>query len=302
MKSPRFIQKPLAIAAVGALCAVLVAPLSVSAQTIDRVKLTDNDLTCSQIYLEAEQMDGIIRSGSAAVAAAPPPAAVPDGLASLFGNLPVPGAAPAAAQAVVPQGLMPNQIGVPAALMSDPKVQASVARARAAGYSDAQIAAAMQVGAARAGYPVGTALRAQQDQQSIAAGQRPLSAAAGGNTPQVAMGILAQGQAHLANQGAPAAAPAAPAAPAAGLLGAFGAAMQGRGGGNSGAGMFGALMGGLAQQQQPAAVPQPVAPAPVAVAPAAPSGGALAAQAQARKDHLTQMFLSRGCKLSDVQK
>lgn len=299
MKCPRFIQKnPLSISAIGALCAVLAAPLSVSAQTIDRVKLTDNDLTCSQIYLEAEQMDGIIRSSSAAVAAAPPPAAVPDGLASLFGNLPVPGAAPAAAQAVVPQGLMPNQIGVPAALMSDPKVQASVARARAAGYSDAQIAAAMQVGAARAGYPVGAALRAQQDQQSIAAGQRPLSAAAGGNNPQVAMGILAQGQAHLANQGAPA---AAPAAPAAGLLGAFGAAMQGRGGGNSGAGMFGALMGGLAQQQQPAAVPQPVAPAPVAVAPAAPSG-ALAAQAQARKDHLTQMFLSRGCKLSDVQK
>jgi hypothetical protein len=61
------------------------------------------------------------------------------------------------------------------------------------------------------------------------------------------------------------------------------------------AGMFGALagMGGT----------KPVAPAVPAAAPAPVQGSAgLGAQAHARKAHLTNLFLARGCKLSDVSK
>jgi hypothetical protein len=60
-------------------------------------------------------------------------------------------------------------------------------------------------------------------------------------------------------------------------------------------GMFGSLAAAAQQAQQPpAAAPQPAAQASqVAV---------LAQQAQGRKEHLTSLFLSRPCKLSDVKK
>ena len=237
------------------------------AQTIERVRLTDNDLTCTQIYAEVQQMDTMIQlagnSAPAAVQAAQQPAAAPApdqsaafaaGLASLFGgNAPVPGAA-------VPAGLMPTQSGIPAAALADPQVQASIARARAAGYSDAQINATLQMGAARAGYPVGAALAAQQ---------------------------------------------AAPAAAAAGLGGLFGALVGGGARANPAqAAQTASLFGSFAQAAAaPAPSPAP-APALVARAPAPPpaSGSGIAIQARARKDHLTSMFLSKGCKLGDIQK
>ena len=60
-----------------------------------------------------------------------------------------------------------------------------------------------------------------------------------------------------------------------------------------GAGMLGSLLAGTgAAAAAPATAP----------APAQASGGGLGAQARARKDHLTGLFLSRGCKLSEVQK
>ena len=209
---------------------------------------------------------------------------------------------------------MPNTAGLPPALHADPSVARAVARARAAGYSDAQITAMMQVGAARAGYPVGAALAAQ--------GQVPLSAAAGGNNEQIARNIVAQGQAYQGNllagqnwqnalANAQAAAPAAAPAPApasnalGGLFGAL-AARGGAGGNAQAAGIFGAL----AQQAQGGGSPAPVAAAPqvapvvapMAAAPAAANAGAVAAQAQARKDHLTNLFLNRGCKMSEIQR
>lgn len=60
-------------------------------------------------------------------------------------------------------------------------------------------------------------------------------------------------------------------------------------------GMFGGLMNAVAQTAPAAAQPQQAAAAPVQ-----PNG--LAAQAQARKEHLTSLFLGKGCKLSDVQR
>jgi hypothetical protein len=60
-----------------------------------------------------------------------------------------------------------------------------------------------------------------------------------------------------------------------------------------GAGMLGSLLAGTGA----AAAAPAMAPAPVQA-----SGGSLGAQARARKDHLTGLFLSRGCKLSEVQK
>ena len=73
----------------------------------------------------------------------------------------------------------------------------------------------------------------------------------------------------------------------------FGGFGGGFGGGLGG--LFGQIAQAATQQQaQPAAAPQPPQPSPEQVA--------LGQQAQGRKDHLTQLFLSKGCKMSDVQK
>jgi DNA polymerase-3 subunit gamma/tau len=285
------------------------------AQTIERMKLTDGELTCAQLYAEVQQMDAAIQLS------APPPGSVPlpapavagasptataapaDGgsLANLFGGL-LGGGGVGAPGAAVPQGalagLMPNQQGVPVGAYADPSVQRAIARARAAGYSDAQINAAMQLGAARGGYPVGAA--------AAAAGQVPLSAAAGGNNVQIAQQIHAQGQQSVAGlQGGVPAQAAAPAAPASPLGGLFGALAGGRAGGAPAAsGLFGALAQSATQAAPPPVSSAPQS-APVSIAAGGQSakpGGNLAAQAQARKEHLTGLFLQKGCKLSDVQK
>ena len=253
------------LAALAALC-LAGAQMPAGGQTIERVKLTDNDLNCTQIFNEVQQMETMISlsgaapANSAAANAAPVPAAdnqnaaIASGLASLFGSAQAGGAA-----AAVPQGLLPNQAGIPNAALADPAVQASIARARAAGYSDAQINAAMQMGAARAGYPVGAALAAQA---------------------------------------APAPAPAPQAA--AGLGSLFGALAGGGRTNPAQAAQAASLFGSLAQASQSAPAPAPVA----SPQPAAPqsAGAGVAAQARARKDHLTGLFLSKGCKLSDVKK
>ena len=82
-----------------------------------------------------------------------------------------------------------------------------------------------------------------------------------------------------------------------------GAARSGFGGfgGFGGGSLLGGLLGGAAQQaattnaQQQAATQQQAAQQ-------AQQGALLAQQAQGRKEHLTTMFLSRGCKLGDMQK
>ena len=228
-----------------------------SAQTIERVKLTDNDLSCQQIYAESQQMDTAMQLAGpglpASLAAAPPAAAtVPQGaplsavqqavlnhpnnanltpeqkatliaqtgLAESRGNAAVAGLYAGAPTAGALQG----------AVAMDPGVQAAVARARASGMSEAQINATMGLGMQRAG---------------LGAAAAPLAGQA-----------LAQG----------------------GGLG----------------GIFGALAGAVAPRAAPPAMP-------VAAA-APPQGTGLGAQAKARKDHLTGLFLSRGCRMSDLQK
>lgn len=61
-----------------------------SAQTIDRVKLTDNDLSCQQIYAESQQMDTAIHLAASStpvpVAAAPITPHAFAGVTNLVGN------------------------------------------------------------------------------------------------------------------------------------------------------------------------------------------------------------------------
>ncbi|AYQ27699.1 MULTISPECIES: hypothetical protein [unclassified Polaromonas] len=252
------------------------------AQTIERVKLTDNDLSCQQIYAESQQMDTAMQlagPGLPASLTAPPPAAAPvpqgaplsavqqavlnhpnnanltpeqkatliaqTGLAESRGNAAVAGLYAGAPSAAALHG----------AVAMDPGVQAAVARARASGMSEAQINATMGLGMQRAG----------------------LGAAAAPSA----------GQAY---------------AQAGGLAGMLGAGMSAQGGNGSNAqglaGIFGALAGAAAPRAAPAAAPAAV---PAAAA-APPQGAGLGAQAKARKDHLTGLFLSRGCRMSDVQK
>lgn len=66
------------------------------------------------------------------------------------------------------------------------------------------------------------------------------------------------------------------------------------GGGGGGGGGLGGLFGGLAQQ----AAQQAAAPAP---APAPTGNPMLAQQAAGRKEHLTGLFLGKGCKMTDVR-
>jgi hypothetical protein len=61
--------------------ALLLSGPLVNAQTIERVKMTDNDLSCQQIYGEITQMDGVIARASQPAPVAPTAAvagAVPD--------------------------------------------------------------------------------------------------------------------------------------------------------------------------------------------------------------------------------
>jgi hypothetical protein len=72
-------------------------------------------------------------------------------------------------------------------------------------------------------------------------------------------------------------------------------------GGFGGGSLLGGLLGGAAQQAATAnAQQQAVAQQQAAVQ--AQQGALLAQQAQGRKEHLTTLFLAKGCKLGDVQK
>jgi hypothetical protein len=249
-----------------------------NAQTIERVKLTDNDLSCSQIHAEVQQMETAMHLAGPGL---PVPAPVP-----------VPVAAAAAPLANAASGLTPLQ----GAVLVDPKVQEAVARARASGMSEAQINATLGVGMQRAG--VGAPSLAQMHaptaalmtQQGVSQGYQ-----------QEYARVMSQVQNNNA-AAAPAPAPAGQAyAQAGGLAGMLGAGMSAQGGRGSNAtglaGMVGSLFGG-GQAAAPAAL-APVQALPVAAP--APAAG-LGAQARARKDHLTDLFLGKGCRMSDLQK
>ncbi|MES2414485.1 MAG: hypothetical protein V4614_11830 [Pseudomonadota bacterium] len=79
----------------------------------------------------------------------------------------------------------------------------------------------------------------------------------------------------------------------------FGSMFGGLGGG------LGSMFGGLAQMAAQTASAQQAAAAGAAqqqAAQAQQNQGLVAQQAQGRKEHLTGMFLSKGCKMSDLQK
>jgi len=275
-----------------------------AAQTIERIRLTDNDLNCTQIYAEVQQMDTMIKlAGSMPAAPAPVPVQqpaypvaqavpqpqlsavqqavlshpsnanlTPEQRSTLLAQTAMSEARGNAAVGALYGGAVPqNNFAFQGAVIADPRVQASIARARAAGMSEAQIAATLGLGMQQAGLP------------QIPAAAPPVSA----------------GQAY---------------AQAGGLAGMLnsGMAAQGGMGGSAGAaagfaGLFGAIAAGATRQAAaPAPAPVPVAAPAVPVAQvspqASPQAGNIGRQAQARKEHLTGMFLSKGCKLADVQK
>lgn len=231
------------------------------AQNIERVRLTDNDLNCQQIYAEAQQMETLARlpaQGTAppslepilvAVVPTPAPAAdAPPQFSGLFGALAGVAASrsgsPGAAQlfggmAGVAAPAVPVMTGLPndmQGLMNDqatrevllsPNMQQSIARARAAGMSDAQIMATIQ--------------------PSINARRAALAAWA-----------------------------PAPVAPVYNSQNAMPAAQ-----------VQGSYTAGVAY-------------APQAANYAAQAPKSMGQQAQARKDQLTQMFLNKGCKVADI--
>ncbi len=176
-----------------------------SAQNIDRVRMTDNDMSCQNMYDELKIMDSVINSGGAIPQAA--------------------GAAPAN----------------PAAAAVGNQVVGAVAQ-QALG----QVAARSGLGGLFGG------------------------GGAAANTGGGVAGALG------------------------GLFGGGGAPAAASGGGGLG-GLFGNVLGQVAQNaiaQQQAAPP---------AAPVAQVNPALVPQAQARKEHLTGMFLGKPCKVSDIK-
>ncbi|MES2414486.1 MAG: hypothetical protein V4614_11835 [Pseudomonadota bacterium] len=260
---------------------------TVSAQSIERIRLTDNDLNCQQIYGEIQQMDTAMQLAGPGIPSAPPGTQVitqnapqintsqlsatqlavlnhpnnanltPQQKATLIAQTGMAESRGNAAVGALYAGA-PSAAAVHGAVAMDPGVQAAIARARASGMSEAQINATMGLGMQRAGLG--------------ALGAPPVAAPSAG-------------QAY---------------AQAGGLAGMLGAGMSAQGGSGSSAaglaGMFGALAGLGAK---PATAPAPVA---VAQAPVQAAGNSLGAQAKARKDHLTGFFLSKGCRMSDIQK
>lgn len=226
------------------------------AQTIERVKLTDNDLSCQQIYAEAQQMETAMQLAGPGLPPAPAPA--------------VQQVAPQVPQQAL-AAAVPTQSALQGAVMMDPKVQASIARARASGMSEAQINATVGLGMQRGG--LGNPTLAQLHAPSAA-----LMTQQGVSQEYQNEYARVMSQVQSGNRGAAPAAPALAAAPAAAGL----------------AGLFGALAGA-------ATAPRPAPAAAPPVAAAAPQPQGMGAQAKARKDHLTGLFLSKGCRMADVQ-
>lgn len=267
-------------------CLAASSASQIQAQTIERIKLTDNELSCQQIYAEIQQMETAMQLAGPGIPSAPVGTKVitpnapqintaglsatqlavlnhpnnanltPEQKATLIAQTGMAESRGNAAVGALYAGA-PTAAAVHGAVAMDPGVQAAVARARASGMSEAQINATMGLGMQRSG-----------------------------------LGAL----------GAPVVAPSAGQAyaQAGGLAGMLGAGMTAQGGSGSNAagiaGMFGALAG---MGARPAAPP---AAAPVAQVSAASATSSLGAQAKARKDHLTGFFLTRGCKMSEIQK
>ncbi|MET0311654.1 MAG: hypothetical protein ABW051_06350, partial [Burkholderiaceae bacterium] len=105
--NPRFLIFAVAVA----------AATGAAAQAIERIRLTDNDLNCTQIYAEVQQMESLIGMAGSATPAniAPPPQSV---------AAPAPGFFPAPA---APAGLNPQHQQVQAMMMAsnDPRVRAA---------------------------------------------------------------------------------------------------------------------------------------------------------------------------------
>ena len=198
----------------------------VHAQTIERVRMSDNDLGCRQIVAEASMMDSFI----ARSAALPPPQMVP--------------AAAAAA---------PDTSGV---------------GGQVAQQALAQLAARGGLGSLG---------------NLFSGGGAPAQQAAQTQALQQAAALLAAQQAgsNLATQNALAQEAAALAGNRSGSLGGFGGLLSGL-----------VQAAGASQQAVPAAAALPMSQQVSADA-------ALGQQAQARKEHLTNIFLSKGCKMSD---
>jgi hypothetical protein len=246
--------------------ALLAVGQGASAQTIEKMKLTDGELTCPQLYAESTLMDTVIRAnlGAPTAAAAPQAAAYVPG-----GNN---------TQAIMQNNNLARQDLMMAQQMM---LQSKDVRVRAAA-SDPQSVAQY-------------AAMLRNPQLAVAA-QR---AAAAGVSPSFIQSQLAI--AGVAQQAAAGSAyGVVPPAPA-GQETAGAIAMQGQ--------RYRQLvMAGVpwqqalaqAQAETQGAAPQPHAPS--AQAPVAPSGGSLGTQAQARKEHLTALFLNKGCKMSDIQK
>lgn len=194
-------------------CAGLIVSGNAATQTIDRVKLTDNDMSCQQIYAESQQMDTAMQL-SASSAPAPAPAA--------------------AAAAAIP--VAPNAFAGVTNPVGNNLTLAQMHAPTAATMTQQGVPAHMQ----------------QQIANNMAAAQ----------VGQYRPATTSQAQAV---------------AQAGGL-----------------ASMFGALAGNIAARPAPAAAQ--LSPSPQ------PAGNTLAAQAKARKDHLTGLFLSRGCKMSELQR
>ncbi|MEN9886517.1 MAG: hypothetical protein RL758_1095 [Pseudomonadota bacterium] len=243
----------------------LLSVTAAQAQTIEKMKLTDGELTCTQLYAEGSQMDTVIRA-TQSMAPAPAPAAPPAAPQMVPGG----NNTQAIMQAnnlsrqdlVMTQQMMlqsrdirvraaasdPQAVAQYAVLLRNPQLAAAAQRAAVAGVNPAIIQGQINAAALAQGYSGGIGAAAAANQATGAAivnqGQRYQQLVAAGVPWQQA---LAQAQA----------------------------------------------------ESQGGAVQQAVSPPAQA---AMPAQSGLAQQALARKEHLTGLFLKKGCKLSEIQR
>ena len=247
-----------------------------TAQSIERIRLSDNDLSCAQIYAEVQQMDTVMQLAGTGLPTAPP--------ASVAAQVNVPNPAPQNALPANLAGLNKLQ----GAVLVDPRAQEAIARARASGMSEAQINATVGLGMQRSGLGV----------PSLGQMHAPTAAL------MTQQGISPEYQQQIANNMAAAQGQSSgrgsATAQTGGMANVLGAGIGGQAGNASGlASMFGAIAGMTAPKAAAPAVPAAPAFTAQTLGQKATNAG-MGAQATARKEHLTGVFLSRGCKLAEV--
>lgn len=175
-------------------CMLGILSTQAMAQTIEKMKLTDGELTCTQLYAESSQMDTVIRASQSMAPASPAPAAAPQMIPGGNNTSAIMQANNLTRQDLVTtQQLMlqsrdvrvraaasdPQAVAQYAVMLRNPQLAVAAQRAAAAGVSPAYIQSQINIAAAAQAYAGGAAAAQVSSQQAVAPAVAPSPAQTG---------------------------------------------------------------------------------------------------------------------------